>query len=120
MGASSAMAGGPLPNLPARFAGRPPRLLVKTLGVTFSMVAVLLVVVFVVVYFLVRDQVRRAVTENLESTQRLVAAVQTRREREIRNAAANVAENPTLKAALDTYAAEAEFTDSASRTQLLT
>src|SRR5262249_37302647 len=98
---------------------RPPRLLVKTLTVTFTMVAALLVIVFVVVYFLMRDQVRRSVTENLESSQRLFAAMQTRRERELRDQAANIAENPTLKAALDTYAAESKTSDDGGRAQLV-
>src|SRR5262249_21161366 len=97
----------------------PPRLLVKTLTVTFTMVAALLVIVFVVVYFLMRDQVRRSVTENLESSQRLFAAMQTRRERELRDQAANIAENPTLKAALDTYAAESKTSDDGGRAQLV-
>ena len=101
-------------------ARRPPRLLVKTLAVTFSMVAALLVLVFLVVYVTVREQVRQVVTANLESSQRLVSAVETRRQGELRAQAENLVENPTLKAALDTYAAEAPGGDSAVRGQLLT
>jgi hypothetical protein len=99
---------------------RPPKLLVKTIGVTFLTVALLLVVVFVVVTFSVRDQVRRAVTGNLESSQRTFSALETRRQHEMQVQAATLAENPTLKAALDTYQAEARAsTDASWRTQLL-
>ena len=99
---------------------RPPRLLVKTMTVTFAGVVALIAIVFVVVYVTVRDQVRQAVTANLESSQRLVSAVETRRQRELRAQAANLAENPTLKASLDTYAAEAATGDATARAQLLT
>jgi hypothetical protein len=100
-------------------ARRAPRLLVKTVTVTFVTVALLLVVVFVVVTLSVRDQVRQAVITNLESSQRMFAALETRRQREMRAQAAMLAENPTLKAALDTYAAEARTSDETSRAQLL-
>ena len=63
---------------------QPPRLLVKTLTVTFVTVALLLVAVFIVVMVSVRQQVRQAVVDNLESSQRLFAAVETRRQRELR------------------------------------
>jgi putative nucleotidyltransferase with HDIG domain len=98
---------------------RPPRLLVKTLTVTFITVAGLLVVVFLGVTVSVRDRVRQTVAGNLESSQRMFAALETRRERELRSQAASLAENPTLKAALDTYVAEAGTTDESSRMQLL-
>jgi putative nucleotidyltransferase with HDIG domain len=92
---------------------------VKTLAVTFATVAVLLVVLFLVVTVLLRDQVRQAVTANLESSQRIFAALETRRQRELRTQAATLAENPTLKAAVDTYSAEADTSDDASRAQLV-
>jgi putative nucleotidyltransferase with HDIG domain len=99
-------------------APRPPRLLVKTtLAVTLVTVALLLLVVFVVTLS-VRDQVRQAVTDSLESTQRLFAALETRRQREMRAQAATLAESPTLKAALDTYAAYAPTAHDATRDQL--
>jgi putative nucleotidyltransferase with HDIG domain len=101
---------------PAR---QPPRLVAKTLAVTFLTVFVLLVVVFVVVTVSVRDQVRQSVTTNLESSQRMFAALETRRQRELVAQAATLAENPTLKAALDTYQAEAQSADSAVQAQLL-
>ncbi len=96
----------------------PPRLLVKTtLAVTLVTVALLLLVVFVVTLS-VRDQVRQAVTQNLESTQRLFAALETRRQREMQAQAATLADSPTLKAALDTYAAYAPTAHDATRSQL--
>jgi putative nucleotidyltransferase with HDIG domain len=94
-------------------AGQPPRLLVKTLAVIFATVALLLVAVFVVVTVRVRDQVRQSVAANLESSQRIYAAVESRRQRELQSQAATLAENPTLKATIDTYAAEAGTADPA-------
>jgi putative nucleotidyltransferase with HDIG domain len=99
--------------------GRPPRLVVKTLAVTFLTVFVLLVVVFVVVTVSVREQVRQSVTTNLESSQRIFAALETRRQRELVAQAGTLAENPTLKAALDTYQTEARTGGSAVEAQLL-
>ena len=98
---------------------QPPRLVVKTLTVTFLTVFVLLAVVFVVVTISVRDQVRQSVATNLESSQRMFAALETRRQRELVAQAGTLAENPTLKAALDTYQAEAQTGGSAVKAQLL-
>ena len=98
---------------------QPPRLLVKTLAVTFTTVAALLIIVFVVVTLSVRDQVRQAVAANLESSQRVFAALETRRQREMRAQAASLAENPTLKAALDVYQTEARGSDETRRAELL-
>jgi putative nucleotidyltransferase with HDIG domain len=98
---------------------RPPRLVVKTLAVTFLTVFVLLVVVFVVVTVSVRDQVRQSVTTNLESSQRMFATLETRRQHELIAQAGTLAENPTLKAALDTYQAEAHTGSKAVEAQLL-
>ncbi len=98
---------------------QPPRLLRKTLTATFVTVALLLVVVFIVVMVSVRQQVRQTVVDNLESSQRLFGALETRRQRELQAQAATLAESPTLKAALDTYIAEARTIDEAGRRQLL-
>ena len=98
---------------------RPPRLLVKTtVAVSLVTTALLLVVVFVVTLN-VRDQVRQGVTDNLESSQRMFAALEARRQRELRAQAMTLAESPTLKAALDTYIAELKTSDETTRTQLL-
>jgi putative nucleotidyltransferase with HDIG domain len=97
---------------------RPPRLLVKTLTVTFVTAAVLLLLVFGVVTVTVRSQVRRAVAANLEASQRLFGAIESREQREMLAQASNLAESPTLKAAIDTYAAESR-TNSAARSRAL-
>jgi len=73
----------------------------------------------VVITLNVRDQVRQSVTTNLESSQRMFAALETRRQRELRAEAANFAESPTLKAATDTYGAEAGTSNEVTRAQLL-
>jgi putative nucleotidyltransferase with HDIG domain len=101
-------------------AAQPPRLLVKTLGVILVTVALLLVAVFVFVFVSVRDQVRQSVASNLESSQRVYAAVEHRRQRELQTQAATLAENPTLKAAIDTYAAEAPTASESRRSFWLT
>jgi len=99
---------------------QPPRLLVRTLAVILATVALLLVAVFVVVFVSVRDQVRQSVTSDLESSQRIYAAVESRRQRELQTQAATLAENPTLKAAIDTYAAEAPTASETRRSFWLT
>jgi putative nucleotidyltransferase with HDIG domain len=115
--------GGPLDGAESRpFGGlqgkRPPRLVFKTLAVTFATVFVLLVIVFVVVSMSIGDQVRQSVTTSLESSQRMFAALETRRQRELLAQASVLAENPTLKAALDTYQAEAHTSSKAVKSQL--
>ncbi len=100
-------------------ARRPPRLIVKTLAVTF-----------VTVFLLLRHRLRRRQRQrqrsgaavgdrNLESSQRMFAALETRRQRELVAQASALAENPTLKAALDTYQAEARTSSDAVKAQLL-
>ena len=98
---------------------RPPRLIVKALTVAFGTVAALLGVLFVVVTFSVRNQVRQTVATNLESTQRLFAAVETRRQHELRGQAETMADNATLKAALDTYQSETQANRETVRPDLL-
>jgi putative nucleotidyltransferase with HDIG domain len=99
---------------------QPPALLVKTLGVTFGMVALLLLIVFIVVFATLRSQVRTSVSATLESTQSLFSELEERRQRDLRAQAETVAENSTLKAAVDTYIAEARASDNAAGEQLLT
>ena len=87
-------------------AGRPPRLLVRTLAVTFITVAVLLAMVFSVVWFSTRKQVRESVAANLSGSQRVFSALETRRQREMIAQTGIIADSPTLKAAIDTYQQE--------------
>jgi putative nucleotidyltransferase with HDIG domain len=90
-----------------------------TIAVTLVTMALLLVVVFVVTLS-VRDRVREGVAENLESSQRMFATLEARRQRELRAQAVTLSESPTLKAALDTYVAELKTSDQPTRAQLLT
>jgi putative nucleotidyltransferase with HDIG domain len=99
---------------------QPPALLVKTVGVAFGMVALLLVIVFIVVFATLRTQVRTSVSLNLESTQVLFAELEARRQRDLRAQAETLAENSTLKAAVDTYIAETRGSDDGAGEQLLT
>ena len=98
---------------------RPPRLVVKAVAVTFGTVALLLVLVFLVVRMSVRDQVRQSVTQNLDISQRMLGALESRRLHELRMQASTLAENPTLKAAMDTYVAEQPKAGSAAGARLL-
>ena len=100
-------------------AKRPPRLIVRTLTVTVVGVAVLLSLVFVVVSLNMRQQVRQNVAATLESTQHVFAELESLRQRELRARAAILAENPTLKAAVDTFAAESPGADEDWRAQLV-
>ncbi len=103
----------------SRAGRRPPRLVVKALVVTFVSLAALLFVVFFFVRMSIRDQVRQTIADNLDSSQRTIATLERRRQHELRMQAANLAESPTLKAALDTYAAEAHSRNEQALGQLL-
>lgn len=81
----------------------PPRLVARTLAVTFVTVAIILSLVFLVLTLDVRDRVRAAETEKLLLSEKMFTALETRRQQEQLAAIATLAENPTLKAALDTY-----------------
>src|SRR5262245_35830908 len=67
----------------------------------------------------VRKQVRSTAQADLESSQRMFAAIQLREQRSLRLQATNVAESPTLKAAVDTYAAESRSGNEFFQRQLL-
>jgi hypothetical protein len=81
----------------------PPRFVVRTMVATLVMVAVVLTAVFVGVTVNVRYRVRGCVANQLEAGQRMLSALEQRRAREMSAQVATLAENPTLKAALDTY-----------------
>ena len=78
-------------------------------------VALLLSLVFMVVTLNMRQQVRQNVAATLESTQRVFGELESLRQRELRARAAILAENPTLKAAIDTFAAESQAADEEAR-----
>ena len=83
-----------------------PRLLTRALVLSFLTVALVLGAVFTVLSVGVRDQVRQAVADNLTTAQRVFERVEARREQDLRATVATLAENPTLKAALDTWLTE--------------
>ena len=90
----------------------PPRLVARTLMVTFVTVAVILTVVFIVITLDVRDRVRAAEIDKLKVSENVFTALETKRQQDQVAAMATLAENPTLKAALDTYFTERRFSGS--------
>jgi putative nucleotidyltransferase with HDIG domain len=85
---------------------RPPRLVVRVLTFAFSVIACVLAAVFVLLSWQARAGVTRAVAETMETSQQYVAAIERQRSRELLLQVQALAENPTLKAAVDTYHAE--------------
>ena len=98
---------------------RAPRLVTRVLVSSFLMVALVLGAVFGVLSVRVRDQVRQSVADNLASAQQVFTTVETRRLQDMRASVATLAENPTLKAALDTWLTERASADERTSTQLL-
>src|SRR5688572_19348256 len=84
----------------------PPRLVTRVLATASLTVALLLGSVFILVSLETRTRVRESVAANLDAGQELFARTETRLEAERFAAVATLAENPTLKAALDTWQAE--------------
>jgi putative nucleotidyltransferase with HDIG domain len=77
--------------------------------VTFVTVAIILTIVFIVLIVDARDRMRDAETAKLEASSRIFTAFEARRDRDQLATTATLAENPTLKAAFDTYTTEARF-----------
>ncbi|MBI4886745.1 MAG: HD domain-containing protein [Acidobacteria bacterium] len=88
---------------------KPPRLVARTLAVTFITVAIILLVVFTVLTVDARDRVRASEIEKLRVAEQVFTALEARRQQEQLATIATLAENPTLKAALDTYFTERRF-----------
>ena len=88
---------------------KPPRLVAHTLAVTFITVAIILSVVFVVLMVEARDRVRNVEIDKLRVAEQVFTGLEARRQQEERAVVATLAENPTLKAALDTYFTESRF-----------
>jgi hypothetical protein len=97
----------------------PPRLVSRTTVFTFAVVACVLSAVFIAVTLNQREYVRASVVEQLEAGQRMLSALEHRRARELSAQVATLAENPTLKAAMDTYRSELKAGDPVSRRELL-
>jgi putative nucleotidyltransferase with HDIG domain len=88
-----------------------PRLLTRALVMSFLTVAIVLGAVFTLLVIRVRDQVHQSVADNLASAQQVFQRVEARRQQDMRASVATLAENPALKAALDTWLAERSSTN---------
>jgi len=97
---------------------RPPRFVTRTTFATLLMVAGVLTAVFVGFTINVRERVRGAVADKLAVGQRMLAALEQRRARELQVQVATLAESPTLKANLDTYQSEIGTANAAIRREL--
>jgi putative nucleotidyltransferase with HDIG domain len=98
----------------------PPRFVVRTTLTTFAVVAFVLSALLVALGLNLREYVRGTVNTRLAAGQRMLSALEHRRSRELNAQVATLAENPTLKAAIDTYRAELTTAGGASRRELLT
>ena len=99
--------------------GTPPRFVVRTLLVTLVTVAFVLSAALLAATLNARGLVRSEVVDRLERGQRLLAALEERRAQELHGQVEMLAENPTLKAALDTYQTELRTTSPEARKDLL-
>ena len=97
----------------------PPRFVVRTTVATLIMVAGVLTAVFVGFALNVREGVRDAVSDKLEAGQRMLSALEQRRERELGVQVATIAENPTLRTAVATYKLELGATEPRYRRGML-
>ena len=81
-------------------------LLFRVLTVAFAMVTGMVGVIFVLLSWQTNAGLTRAVIDGIEASQRRYADIEGRRHREQLLQVVALAENPTLKAAIDTYYAE--------------
>lgn len=98
----------------------PPKFVSRALAASFLTVALVLGAVFVVITLDLRSRVRQSVEENLASAQELFTSLEARRQQEVQATVATLAENPTLKAALDTWLTERGTATSTIEDELLT
>ncbi len=97
----------------------PPRFVIRTLVATLATVAFVLSAVLIVVTINVQASVRSGVIDKLETGQQLLAELEEKQGQELRAQVATLAENSTLKAAVDTYHTELRTTNPAGRADLL-
>jgi putative nucleotidyltransferase with HDIG domain len=97
----------------------PPRFVVRTTIAMFVVVAFVLSAVLLVVGLNVRTYVQGTVSEKLRAGQQMLSSLEQRRAHELQGVVATLAENSTLKAAIDTYRVERAGADSAARRELL-
>lgn len=98
---------------------RPPRFVTRTLIATLATVAFVLSGVLFVVTLSVRQIARDGVIKRLETGQELLRALEKQRAQELQSQLRTLAENSTLKAALDTYQSELRTTNPAGRQDLV-
>lgn len=96
-----------------------PRLVTRVLAMSFTTAAIVLAAVFVLVSLDARARVRREVADKVDRSQRLFTQVEEQRQHDLFAMASTLAENPTLKAALDTFQAEARYGDRVRRHALV-
>ena len=97
----------------------PPRFVTRTLIATLATVAFVLSAVLLVVTLSVRKSARDGVVDRLETGQLLLGELEKRRADELRAQVTMLAENSTLKAAVDTYQSELRTTNPAGRQDLV-
>jgi putative nucleotidyltransferase with HDIG domain len=96
-----------------------PRFVTRALVLSFLTVALILGAAFTLVSFGVRDQVRRSVADNLASAQQVFTRVEARRQQDLFATVSTLTENPTLKAALDTWLTERSGASADTTSELL-
>jgi putative nucleotidyltransferase with HDIG domain len=97
----------------------PPRFVIRTLVATLATVAFVLSAVLLAVTINVQTSVRAGVVDRLGKVQGLLAELEKRRAQELLAQVGMLAENSTLKAAVDTYHTELRTTNPAGRQDLL-
>jgi putative nucleotidyltransferase with HDIG domain len=88
---------------------RPPRLVVRTTLAMFAVVAFVLSAVLLLIGIQGNRYVRGTVADKLAAGQRMLSALEQRQSRELQAQVVMLAENPTLKAAIDTHASESRL-----------
>ena len=89
------------------------------MAATFGTVVFILAAVLLMVTLIVRDRMRTTVVEHLTAQQSVLRTLVQRQLAEMQSQAQMLAESPTVKAAMDTYHAEARLAAGEGRTQLL-
>jgi putative nucleotidyltransferase with HDIG domain len=97
----------------------PPRFVTRTLIATLATVAFVLSAVLFVVTLSIRQSARDGAIKRLETGQQLLSALEKQRANELQSQLKTLAENSTLKAALDTYQSELRTTNPAGRQDLV-
>ena len=98
---------------------QPPRLVVRTTLGMFGVVAFVLSAVLALTAIQGRTYVRATVSDKLAAGQRMLSALEQRQSRELQAQVAMLAENPTLKAAIDIYSVESAGAGDAPRAELV-